>query len=92
MKSKVIKILKSILLGLIFAGVIMLVVGLYYQEIKAGIPYQDPTEEMQLQYTIYWKIGEELMYDGFMIGSTGIVLRIIVFIVERYIKRIRGTE
>lgn len=92
MKDKLKSLLKSVLLGLIFAGVIMLAVGFYYQGIKAGIPYQDPTEEMQLQYTIYWKVGEELIYDGFMIGSTGLVLRIIVFMVERYIKRIRGTE
>ena len=45
-------VLKKIFSSLIISGAVILLIGLYYMMIKAGIPYQDPTTEMQIQYEI----------------------------------------
>ena len=53
------------------AGLIILVIGLYYLVIKAGIPYQDPTAEMQIQYAIHYGIGSILSKTGFILAVCG---------------------
>ena len=55
--DKVFNLIKSILNGVIISGMIIFVIGLYYLIIKAGIPYQDPTEELRIQYAINMGIG-----------------------------------
>ena len=45
-------ILKRLFTSILLAGILILGAGLYYMVIKAGIPYQDPTPEIQLQYSI----------------------------------------
>ena len=55
------------------AGIIILVIGSYYLMIKAGIPYQDPTVEMQIQYAISYGIGEILTKTGVVIAVLGAV-------------------
>lgn len=67
----------GLLNSLILAGVILLLMGLYYWTIKAGIPYQDPTLEMQIQYTIDLRIGEILMRNGFLIAICSSVICLI---------------
>lgn len=77
---KAIKILLDIV---IVAGVIMLFAGLYFWLIKAGIPYQDPTPEMQMQYAKNLHTGEILIAAGFLVSIFAPVPRIIVGIVAR---------
>ncbi len=48
-------------------GIIVLGTGLYYSIIKAGIPYQDPTQEMLEQYIRDARIGELLTLSGMCI-------------------------
>ena len=76
--------------SLILAGVILLLMGLYYWTIKAGIPYQDPTLEMQVQYTIDLRIGEILMRNGFRIAICGGVIRLILGLIELIRERHQG--
>ena len=61
----------------ILAGIIILFTGLYYYVIKAGIPYQDPPLELQIQYAINMGIGDILVKDGFWISICGVLARLI---------------
>ena len=61
--------------AVILAGLIILLIGLYYWIVKAGIPYQDPTPEMQLRYEIDMRIGDELIKDGCITALIGIAGR-----------------
>lgn len=65
------------------AGLIILVIGLYYILIKAGIPYQDPTVEMQVQYGINHGIGSVLSKTGLIIALCGGIVRLILWRVGR---------
>jgi hypothetical protein len=62
---------RLILNSVILAGIIILFTGIYYCVIKAGIPYQDPPLELQMQYTINMGIGNILVKDGFLISICG---------------------
>ena len=75
--------IKNILNGMIIAGVMVLVIGLYYWMIKAGIPYQDPTEELRIQYAINIGIGDALIRNGFKILILGVVCRLVMLVLNR---------
>ena len=81
--NRAFNIIQSILNGIIISGMIIFVIGLYYMIIKAGIPYQDPTEELKNQYAINMGIGEELLKDGFFILIAGIIGKIGTFVFRR---------
>ena len=72
---------KSLLNGLIIAGIIILGVSLYYWIIKAGIPYQDPTEELRIKYAVNMGIGDELFKVGLITFAIGLIPRIAVAII-----------
>lgn len=55
----------------ILAGIVILFIGIYYCVLKAGIPYQDPPLELQIQYAINMGIGGILVKDGFLISICG---------------------
>ncbi|WP_026507496.1 hypothetical protein [Butyrivibrio sp. MC2013] len=74
---------KKILDGFIIAGLVILMIGIYYWMIKAGIPYQDPTTELQIRYAINIGIGEELMKDGAVILAVAIVGKLMGMIVQK---------
>ncbi len=57
--------------GVLLAGIIIFSTGIYYCVIKAGIPYQDPPLELQIQYTINWEIGNILVKEGFLLSICG---------------------
>lgn len=59
----------------ILAGIIILFTGIYYCVIKAGIPYQDPPLELQIQYAINMGIGNILVKEGFLISVCGGIVR-----------------
>ena len=81
--NKVFNPIKSILNGVIISGIIIFIIGLYYLIIKSGIPYQDPTEELRLQYAINMGIGETLIANGLLVFILGLIGRIIAFVLER---------
>lgn len=80
-------ILKRLFTSILLAGILVLGVGLYYMVIKAGIPYQDPTPEIQLQYSINMGIGDVLTKMGLCTTVAGSICRIIVGILSRKKKK-----
>ncbi|MCM1187353.1 MAG: hypothetical protein NC251_12805 [Lachnoclostridium sp.] len=50
---------------------------MYYWAIEAGIPYQDPTLEMQIKYAVNMGIGEILLEKGLVIAVCGGIVRLL---------------
>ena len=75
--------LKKIFSSLIISGAIILLIGLYYMMIKAGIPYQDPTTEMQIQYEINMGIGNVLSLTGFCMTVISVIIRVVLGVVSK---------
>lgn len=63
--------------AVILAGIIILFTGIYYWVIKAGIPYQDPPLELQIQYAINTGIGNTLVKEGLLISICGGIARLL---------------
>ena len=84
--KKAIDSLKSLSRGFIIAGIIILLLGAYYLVIKAGIPYQDPTPELQLQYTVNNRVGDELLTAGLTALIVGVVGRVVTGIIAKKAK------
>ena len=61
-------------------GNIIFVIGLYYLIVKAGIPYQDPTEELRKKYAINMGISETLIINGFYVFVLGLIGKIVAFV------------
>ena len=76
-------ILKRILSSFIIAGMIILMIGLYYAILKAGIPYQDAPLDLQIQYTVDAGIGKILTITGFCMTAVFAVLRIAAGLIGR---------
>ena len=75
--------LKKIFSSLIISGAIILLIGLYYMMIKAGIPYQDPTTEMQIKYEINMGIGNVLSLTGFCMTVIAVIIRVVLGVVSK---------
>ena len=78
MKEKTKHYLNSAINSIILAGILLFVIGIYYSMIKAGIPYQDPPLELQIQYAINMGIGEILQKNGVLIDISGGVVRLLL--------------
>ncbi len=78
MKEKTKHYLNSAINSVILAGILLFVIGLYYSMIKAGIPYQDPPLELQIQYAINMGIGEILQKNGVQTAICGGVIRLLL--------------
>ena len=76
-------VLKKIFSSLIISGAVILLIGLYYMMIKAGIPYQDPTTEMQIQYEINMGIGNVLSLTGFCMTVIAVIIRVVLGVVSK---------
>ena len=88
MKEKIRNILCQIINAVIIAGLIILFIGLYYCVIKAGIPYQDPPLELQIQYEVNARIGDILMGKGFVMAICGGVIRLLFGLIWKVSARI----
>lgn len=80
---KIIKLLKKFSSSIVIAGVIILVIGLCYAMFKAGIPYQDPPMELQIQYTVDSTIGSILSKMGFVLMAGGAAAWIIFALLNK---------
>jgi len=69
--------LRQTINAILLAGIIILFIGAYYCVIKAGIPYQDPPLELQIQYAINMEVGDILVKNGFLISICGGVARLL---------------
>jgi hypothetical protein len=56
------------------AGLALVVLGFVYSVLLAGIPYQDPTAEMQANWNFHNRVGELLVLTGFGLMMVGAVL------------------
>lgn len=56
---------------LVAAGVLLLIAGLVYSVVFAGIPYQDPTPQMYATWKSYQRIGDSLMISGLVVLASG---------------------
>lgn len=83
MKEKTKYYLRLIINSVILAGIILFLIGSYYSMIKAGIPYQDPPLELQIQYAINMGIGEILSKNGLLIAICGGVIRLLLGLIWR---------
>lgn len=82
-KTKSVLYLRQTINAILLAGMIILFIGAYYWVIKAGIPYQDPTVELQIQYAINMGIGDILVKDGFLIFICGGIARLLYELVAK---------
>ena len=69
----------------ILAGCIIFLMGVYYCVIKAGIPYQDPPLELQIQYAVNMGIGEQLVKNGFILIVGSGMIRVILWLSNKYL-------
>lgn len=69
--------------AVLLAGAIVFLIGLYYWIVKAGIPYQDPPLELQIQYAVNETIGETLLANGFWVLLCGAALRVFLWLTGR---------
>ena len=72
---------KTFFNSIAIAGCLIFASGVYYMIIRAGIPYQDPTPEMSLNYEINYRVGEILFTMGaaaFAVGAAGrVIIRLV---------------
>lgn len=78
MNEKVKHSLLQLFNAVILAGIINVLIGLYYFVIKAGIPYQDPTIELQIKYAVNMGVGSILVKQGFVIAVGGGIVRLLL--------------
>ncbi len=83
MKDNMKRILCQIINSVVIAGVIILLIGLYYSIIRAGIPYQDPPLELQIEYAVNQGIGKVLTGTGLLTALCGSVVRLVIWKVWR---------
>lgn len=78
--------------AVIYAGIIILLIGMYYWIIKAGIPYQDPPLELQIQYAVHMETGNILVKDGFLISVCGGITRLLYGLALKKTNHPGGTQ
>lgn len=81
--EKTVYYLRLITNSVILSGIILFLMGFYYSMIKAGIPYQDPPLELQIQYAVYKGTGEVLLKNGFIITICGGIIRLLLWLIYR---------
>lgn len=78
MDTKIYKYILQALNAVVLSGIILIFIGSYYCVVKAGIPYQDPPLELQIQYIIDMRIGEILLKKGLFMTICGGVVRLVL--------------
>lgn len=78
MNDKIKNIFRQICNAAILSGLIILLIGLYYQAVKAGIPYQDPPLELQIEYLVNMGIGNVLLKTGTVIFLFSGIVRLLL--------------
>ncbi|MCM1126338.1 MAG: hypothetical protein NC429_07685 [Lachnospiraceae bacterium] len=81
--EKINTIFRQIINSVLLSGIILMSIGAYYYFMKAGIPYQDPPLELQIQYAVNMGIGEILIRDGFWIFICGGIARVVLKVLAK---------
>lgn len=61
---------------LIKIGLALIIAGFIYEMVFAGVPYQDPTEEMVIRYNRNEFISMTIMQIGLAVLVTGILVKV----------------
>lgn len=69
--------MKNILTSFVIAGIVLTVLGLYLCIVKGGIPYQDPTVDMIIEWKAYHTAGEYNLKAGLVLILTGAVGKLV---------------
>ena len=83
MEENLKNILCKICTAVMLSGCIIFFIGLYYWIIKAGIPYQDPPLQLQIQYAIHMGIGDILVKNGVIMLLCGGFIRLIFKLIRK---------
>jgi hypothetical protein len=75
----------------IASGAALLVTGFAYDVSFAGLPYQDPTPEMQERWLFHSRMADRIIVSGAMAPGTGCVWQAVPWI-ERRLVRSRPDE
>lgn len=78
MNTKINNYIRQVVNAVILSGIILIFTGSYYCVFKAGIPYQDPPLELQIQYIVDMRIGEILLKNGLLMTICGGIIRLIL--------------
>lgn len=75
--------LKKLCYIVIVIGIIFFLAGIYFTCIKAGIPYQDPTQEMAKKWLFYCNLGKNFSIFGVIVVICGTIGRITMFVKKK---------
>ena len=78
-KIKMRKAVRMVALFFLFAGMGILAMGVYFAVVKAGLPYQDPTETLIAEYAAFDEAGKICIWTG----SLSIVVSIAIAVLSR---------
>lgn len=81
MKEKIKCYFRQTINAIIISGIIILIIGLYYSIIKAGIPYQDPPLDLWIQYETNVRIGRVLTGIGLKIIVCSSIIRLVLVLI-----------
>lgn len=73
------KAVRMVALFFLFAGVGILCMGVYFAVVKAGVPYQDPSDILLAEYNAFDEAGKICIFTG----SVSIVLSIVIMVLSR---------
>ena len=74
------------------SGLIISCIGLYFMFFVAGIPYQDPTTEVQIKYTVALGTGETLIACGGVLFLVSVVCLFVIKVYTSFRNRTLGSE
>jgi hypothetical protein len=69
-------------------GILIVMSGFVYDVVFAGIPYQDPTPELQARYDFHSAVADSLYMTGGVVFLLGLI--VVPFILTGHKKRGRG--
>jgi hypothetical protein len=71
------KAVRMVALFILFAGIGILTMGIYFAVVKAGIPYQDPTETLIAEYAAFDEAGKICIWTGSLSIVVGIAIMVL---------------
>ena len=71
----------------IFLGIVIFIAAFIYDVLFAGIPYQDPTPEMQSRWDIHSSIAEYIYISGSVIFLAGVLAFTFEYMRNKHQKR-----
>lgn len=73
------KAVRMVALFFLFSGLGILTMGIYFAVVKAGLPYQDPTETLVAEYAAFSEAGKICIWTGSLSAVVGIAIMVLSF-------------